>query len=194
MLQAVPLIEVLPGTTYAVYEAHRSTSAPAPAAAPAAPSEARLPTPVNDSPLASPAFEDPRFAFGVERCYVVRTVDTFGAGQIVASEPSTPACVTPKDTFPPAAPRGLQAVAGDKAISLIWEPNAEADLAGYLVLRAIAPGGTLERLTPGPIRETTYNDATVSPGVRYIYAVVAVDTAAPSNASPASNRVEVVAR
>mgnify|MGYP000474274054 CR=1 FL=1 len=45
---------------------------------------------------------------------------------------------------PPAAPTGLQAVAGDGAVSLIWEPNSESDLAGYLVLRAVAPGETYD--------------------------------------------------
>jgi hypothetical protein len=190
-LPAVPLIEVLPGSTYDVYE----VDAPAAAAGTASTSEpVRMPAPVNDAPLAACAFEDPRFAFGVERCYVVRTVDSFSPTLTVSSEASPAACVTPRDTFPPAAPKGLQAVAGNGAVSLIWEPNTEADLAGYLVLRSTAPTATFERLTREPIRETTYNDTTVKSGVRYRYAVVAIDNAVPFNTSPASNAVEVVAR
>jgi hypothetical protein len=192
VLPSVPRVEILPGSTYNVYEVDRARVAPA--AAPSTASVAHMPTPVNEQPLTAPAFEDPRFAFGVERCYVIRTVDTFGSRQTVESEPSAAVCVTPRDTFPPAAPKGLQAVPGDGAISLSWDPNAGADLAGYLVLRAIAPGGTLERLTPEPIPGTTYSDTTAKSGVRYIYAVVAVDTAVPPNASAASNKVEVVAR
>jgi hypothetical protein len=188
------LVEALPGSAYNVYEVDRASGASAEAAAPSPTAATRMPTPVNDKPLTVPAFEDARFAFGVERCYTVRTVDTFGPRQTVESEPSAIACVTPRDTFPPAAPAGLQAVAGEGAVSLIWEPNAEADLAGYLVLRAIAPGETFDRLTPEPIRETTYSDTTAKPGVRYIYSVVAVDTVVPPNASAASNKVEVVAR
>ena len=68
------------------------------------------------------------------------------------------------------------------------------DLDGYLVLRGDAPGDTLLPLTPQPIKDASYRDATVKPGVRYVYAVVAVDTAAPRNQSPPSAREEVTAR
>ena len=110
------------------------------------------------------------------------------------SAPSSPACLTPLDKFPPAAPKGLRAVAEDNAISLVWEQNTEADLGGYLVLRAEAPDGTLLPLTKQPIKDANYRDATVKPGVRYVYAVVAVDTATPMNTSAPSTREEVTAR
>jgi hypothetical protein len=177
-----------------VYEVDRAkTAAAASGPAPTTPS-VPWPTPLHDQPLAEPVFDDTRLTFGVERCYVVRTVDAYGTAGAVESEPSALACVTPRDTFPPAAPRGLQAVAGDGAVSLIWEPAAEPDLAGYLVLRGVAPDGALERLTQAPIAETTYSDATAKPGVRYVYAVVAVDTAVPANTSALSNKAEVIAR
>jgi fibronectin type 3 domain-containing protein len=85
-------------------------------------------------------------------------------------------------------------VAAEGAISLIWDPNTEKDLDGYLVLRGEATGEKLQPLTPGPIHETTYRDASVRPGVRYFYAVVAVDRATPPNQSAISARVEEVAR
>jgi hypothetical protein len=107
---------------------------------------------------------------------------------------SEPGCVTPVDTFPPAAPQRLAAISGVDVINLIWEANAEPDLAGYLVLRWTAPGGTLQALTPAPIRETTYRDQSVRPGERYVYAVVAVDSATPQNVSGQSNRVEESSR
>ncbi|MEZ5289340.1 MAG: hypothetical protein R2712_31980, partial [Vicinamibacterales bacterium] len=131
--------------------------------------------------------------FGERRCFVVRAVDTI-AGQAVLGAASEPGCVTPTDTFPPAPPRQLAAIAGIGVINLIWEPNTEADLAGYLVLRGAAPGDTLQAITPAPIRETTYRDQAVEPGVRYIYAVVAVDNATPPNLSGQSNRVEETSR
>jgi hypothetical protein len=194
VLQSVPRIEVLPGSTYNVYEIDRARAAAAARGTRATAAPGTLPAPANDAPIGGSSFEDMRFAFGAERCYVVRTVDTFRPGEAVESEPSPVACVTPKDIFPPAAPRGLQAVAGDGAVSLIWEPNAEADLAGYIVLRGVAPGGALERLTPEPIQTTTYSDALAKPGMRYVYAVVAVDTAVPPNQSARSNTAEVLAR
>jgi hypothetical protein len=152
-----------------------------------------MPRPLNPQPLGVLTFTDPRMSFGVERCYAVRTVEV--AGQVtMESAPSPPACVTPRDTFAPAAPRGLAAVGGEGAINLIWEPNAEADLAGYVVLRGEVGGGALAPLVETPIAETTYRDATVRPGVRYVYAVVAVDKATPGNVSGESNRVEETAR
>lgn len=149
--------------------------------------------PINPAPIAKTAFEDAIATFGGERCYMVRSVILAGTVGI-EGEPSAQQCVTPRDTFPPAAPKGLAGVPTPGQISLIWDPNAERDLAGYLVLRGEAPEGALQPLTPAPIRETSFRDATVKPGVRYIYVVVAVDTATPPNTSAQSARVEETAR
>ena len=109
--------------------------------------------------------------------------------------PASPeACVTPVDTFPPAAPRSLAAIAGGGVINLIWDANTEPDLAGYIVLRGEAPGDRLLPLTPAPIRETTFRDTSVQVGTRYVYAIVAVDSANPPNRSPESARTEETAR
>lgn len=149
------------------------------------------PSPLNAAPLAEAPFEDARLAFGTTRCYRVTAVAPAGALRL-ESAPSPAACVTPVDTFPPPAPAGVSAVAGPGTISLIWDAVERPDLAGYLVLRGDAAGGTLQALTPEPIQETTFRDAAVQPGVRYVYAVVAVDTA--KNLSPQSARVEETAR
>lgn len=149
--------------------------------------------PRNPAPLAATAFEMPGPGFGRARCYEVRMVEVVGP-MTIESDASPATCVTPVDTFPPAAPTGLALVGSEGAINLIWEPNAEADLAGYLVLRGEFPGERLEAITPEPIRQTTYRDADVRPGVRYVYAIVAVDTATPANVSAESARLEETAR
>jgi hypothetical protein len=149
--------------------------------------------PLNPAPLTAPEFERQGVVFGTEQCFVVRTVQMMGAVALESS-PSERVCTTPSDQFPPAAPRGLSAVAGTGVISLIWDANTEPDLAGYIVLRGEAPGDTLQPLTPAAIRETTFRDTTVKPGVRYVYAIVAVDTAKPPNTSAQSARVEETAR
>jgi len=100
--------------------------------------------------------------------------------------------VTPKDTFPPAAPKGLAAVASPGVINLIWDANHEADLAGYLILRGEAPGDTLQPLVKDPIKETRYADRTAQPNTRYVYVIVAVDKT--GNRSAPSNRVDEAAR
>ena len=89
------------------------------------------------------------------------------------SDASPPICVTPVDVFPPAAPAGLAAVPSEGGISLIWEPNAELDLGGYLVLRREAGDATLRQLTDRPIAEARYRDTDVKAGTRYIYSVAA---------------------
>jgi hypothetical protein len=149
--------------------------------------------PINNSALTAPTFEHTGVAFGQEQCYRVRSL-ALVEGVSLEGEPSAPHCVTPRDEFPPAAPRGLAAVPTAGQISLIWDANTEKDLAGYLVLRGDAPDGPLTAITPAPIRETSYRDETVKPGMRYSYAVVAVDTAPTPNMSPQSARVEETAR
>jgi hypothetical protein len=149
--------------------------------------------PLNPSPLTTPSLEIANESYGTEHCYVVRAIQTT-QNVTVESEPSAPACLTPLDKFPPVAPKNLRAVAEEGAVSLVWDANAEPDLAGYLVLRGDAAGGTLQPITPQPIKEASYRDTTVTPGVRYAYAVVAVDNAPTRNSSPQSAQESVTAR
>jgi fibronectin type 3 domain-containing protein len=122
---------------------------------------------------------------------VVTTVEKVATVPI-ESAPTPRVCVTPVDRFAPAAPSGLAVVATTGALNLIWDANHESDVAGYVVLRGEAPGDTLQPLTPEPIRETRFRDTTAQPGVRYAYAIVAVDRA--GNRSAPSARVEETAR
>lgn len=183
VLTSRPLLPAPPATQYEVFDA----------AAAAADNAALRPVPLTAAPLATPEFRVADITFGKERCFAVRAVDQI-AGTAVRGPASPRACVTPLDIYPPAAPQNLAAVAGAGTISLIWEPNSEPDLAGYIVLRGDAPGATLAPLTPSPIRETTFRDTTVRAGTRYVYAVVAVDAATPQNVSAQSARVEETGR
>jgi hypothetical protein len=183
LLPSRPLAPPPPPTRYNVYLAADAED-PGPDA-----------TPLNGTPLTEPRFVETQVRFGVEQCFVVRPVDVL-AGHDVEGPASPPACETPRDTFPPPAPSALAAVGASGVVSLIWEPVTDDALAGYLVLRGEAGDdgeeATLEALTPQPIRENTYRDTAVRPGVRYVYAVVAVDTS--GNRSEPSNRVEETPR
>jgi hypothetical protein len=151
------------------------------------------PTPVNPVPLDVMTFTDP-VELDRQRCYVVRTLRG-AAPNIIEGDASEPVCVTPTDIFPPAAPARLVAVPDEGGISLIWEPNGEGDLAGYLVLRGDATDATLQPLTPAPIVEPRFRDTHVTAGKKYVYAVVAVDAHLPvQNVSAESDRVEEIAR
>lgn len=153
----------------------------------------KLPVPLTPAPVVGPPFAVPGVVFGVERCFEVRPVDqVFGSVVIGPASPRT--CLTPIDTFPPVAPTALAAIAAPGVISLLWNPNTEPDLAGYIVLRGEAPGATLQALNTEPVTANTYRDETVRPGTRYVYVVVAVDNAVPQNVSPQSNRAEETAR
>ena len=89
------------------------------------------------TPVSEPRFVDPStIEWEKERCYEVRTVATL-EGVRIESVASPSRCVTLHDTFAPASPEGLVSVASEGAVSLIWTPNREPDLAGYVVLRAL---------------------------------------------------------
>jgi hypothetical protein len=186
------LLTTLPNTiyTYAVYEVAPPNFTPPKQEGGAVPP---FPNRLSPAPTGTTTFRDDRFEVGLERCYAVSTVATT-SGVSVESPMSKPACVKAVDTFPPSAPTKLEAVASEGAISLIWEASPEPDVAGYLVLRGEAGSGQLAPLFKAPIKETTYRDVRVKPGVRYMYAVVAVDSATPHNVSQQSHHVEETAR
>ncbi|MEO8257423.1 MAG: fibronectin type III domain-containing protein [Acidobacteriota bacterium] len=145
---------------------------------------------LTDEAVAEPLYRDPRVEWGATRCYTVRTFETI-TGLTLQSDAAPPACVTLVDTFPPPAPQELQTVASEGAIDLIWEPSAEKDVTGYVVLRGTAPGGQLEEIKRLSAGETTFTDP-VKAGVQYEYAVQAIDRA--GNVSPMSNRQGDAAR
>jgi hypothetical protein len=180
LLESRPLGPVRPPTRYHVYAADANGT----------PSSA---APLTAEPVAAPAFDVGPVAFDVERCFVVRGVDTFD-GVAVEGPASAPGCVTARDTFPPPAPAALEAVGGAGVISLIWEGVEVPDLAGYLVLRGEAGSEPATLLTPAPITARSFEDREVTAGSRYVYVVVAVDSATPANRSAPSNRAEETAR
>lgn len=179
-------------TTYNVYR----RIAPDPLELPSlddAPPRARAPVPVNPAPLATLTFTEPVTPDERERCYTVRAVRGVPPA-VVEGNAAPPACITPIDVFAPATPTGLAPIPSANAISLIWEPGTEDDLAGYLVLRGEAGGDTLARLTREPILEARFIDDTVTPGVRYVYHVIAVDSRLPLPNASAPAIIEETAR
>jgi hypothetical protein len=142
------------------------------------------------APVDALEYEDARIEWGATRCYAVRAVEAAG-GSTLESEASEPRCEKLVDRFPPAVPKGVNAVASDGAINLIWETNTEPDIAGYYVLRGQS-AAHLERITDMPIPDASFLDSGVQRGVRFVYAVVAVDKA--GNQSAPSHPVEETAR
>jgi hypothetical protein len=94
---------------------------------------------------------------------------------------SEPIRVEAIDTFPPAVPTGLAAVATaansttGASIDLSWLPITETDLAGYAVYRREGSGEWQRISPPQPFIGPAFHDAQVQPGHTYRYAVTAVD-------------------
>jgi hypothetical protein len=148
------------------------------------------PVRLSKTPLGDPTFTDPRVVFGEERCYAVRAVEILNDLEI-ESDAAPAVCETLRDTFPPSAPANLQSSPQEGAVTLIWDPNTDKDLDGYIVLRGTS-AATLEPITTAPIQVTQYRDEHLEVGVRFVYAVKAVDKS--GNVSSASNTVEEAAR
>lgn len=148
--------------------------------------------PLQAARLTTGKFTQP-VVFGKRLCLVVRAIA--GTAPVsIESAPGAEICVTPADTFPPPAPSGLVALASPGAISLTWDAVTASDLGGYIVLRGEGSGDRLQPLMTEPVTGTSFNDQTTKAGVRYFYAVVAVDKATPANRSKTSNSVEETGR
>jgi hypothetical protein len=125
----------------------------------------------------------------------VRTASLGGHTLELRSAVSPPVTVAMRDTFPPPAPSGLEAVPGgataaDRSIDLSWTPDTDADLAGYFVYRQEVDlqgqvTGTVTRLNITPVVGPAYRDQTALAGHRYAYRVTAVDTAGNESAPSA---------
>ena len=114
------------------------------------------------------------------RAQRVTQVDVDGKTLELAGEWSTPLRVQMSDIFPPATPTGLAAVGsqasnGETSIDLSWQPNSEADVAGYIVYRSEGAAGW-QRISPAePVAGPAFHDTRVVAGHTYTYAVSAID-------------------
>ena len=176
---------------YRVYRAEieaGETSAPQDAA------KAKLGAPLAlEGPSTTNEFRDSHFEFGTAYLYTVRTVAQFGA-DLVESADSSPVAVTPRDTFPPAAPTGLEVsvipVTNETPayVELSWAISPEGDLGGYFVYRSSLEDTQGERISTEILPTPTFRDNSVMPGNRYYYRVSAVDRS--GNESPTSSAVQ----
>jgi hypothetical protein len=137
---------------------------------------------------------DGNIDYGKTYGYAVRSVVSAG-GNLLESGDSAVAVVTPKDTFPPAAPQGLVAAVlprenGTATVDLSWAIGTEPDLAGYRVYRSEQEGVRGQLLTPELLATPAYRDTGVPSGKRYWYTVTAVDRAGNESAPSAQQVVE----
>jgi len=127
-----------------------------------------------DSPYLDRAAE-----YGNEYRYAVQLAQ--GSAE---SEVSEFQAIDYRDTFPPAPPERLSAIAGVGSIELAWERPPADDLAEYRVYRDGRP--LAQKLVAA-----TYSDKAVEAGKSYRYEVTAVDTKGNESARSAAQEAKL---
>ena len=113
-------------------------------------------------------FVDSSAPWETEIHYRVRSQVGEGMGA-VESAPSAEIAITPIDTFPPAPPRLLRAVAAGESVELTWAVSPEEDIAGYIVER------DGEALHPDLLQSPSFSDTAPRVDAASEYRVRAVD-------------------
>lgn len=128
-----------------------------------------------------------RYRYVLER---VAILELSGRSAEVQGMPSEAIEISTNDTFPPAVPQGLAAVADTAAgaIDLSWSPDSDSDLAGYRVYRRDVHAGLPAQRIASLNLETSFRDTGVEGGHTYAYSVSAIDQS--GNESKASPEVE----
>jgi fibronectin type 3 domain-containing protein len=107
---------------------------------------------------------------------------------IAESVRSLPATVVASDTFAPAAPGSLTAVAGVSSAELTWDRNNETDLGSYRVYRKQGDGPF--DVVADAVEGVSYTDRQVQAGTLYTYQITALDRS--GNESRPSSAVSVM--
>lgn len=149
-----------------------------------------LETPVNEAPIDDRVFRD-RPPYGEHR-YFVTAVSEMDR-QRSESDPLEIGPVDFVDLEDPPAPANVVTLAEERAIRVVWDAVEAPDFAGYMVYRE-TPRGTVT-LTSEPIKQTSFRDTKLEPGVTYVYWVTTVDTAAnesgPTKSDPVLSPMQI---
>jgi len=144
------------------------------------------------------SFRDLQVDFGTTYLYSVRSISQY-PGVTLESSDSKLIAVTPRDTFPPAAPQGLVVVLvpgqGQMPahLEISWAISPETDIAGYNVYRSEQDGMPGTRLNSDLLLTPAFRDMNAGPGRHYVYTATAVDRAGNESqaSAPASGSVPV---
>ena len=152
-------------------------------AAAANPAEAKLAAPLALLGVTpSPSYRDTQFEFDRTYIYSLRSVSQYEAAAVESAD-SRLFVLTPRDTFPPAAPQNLLAVAVPTTpqvpahLEFSWEISPEPDVVGYNIYRGEPGAAAKQKLNPALLLTPAFRDMSAVPGRVYSYEVTAVDRA-----------------
>lgn len=135
-------------------------------------------------------YVDRQVTNGQKYLYKVQTLTTYKK-ETSEGRVSQEVAVTPIDLTPPPTPTGVTAVKTDEGIKIFWDKGEAGDIAEYRVYRRAANKDSYELLAKVEPRFTLYVDAKAAEGVRYYYAITAVDNAPTANESQKSREATV---
>lgn len=141
-------------------------------------------------PQKGTSFVDRQVTNGRKYFYAVQTMTTY-KDALAEGGVSKEVEVTPVDLTPPQTPTGVVAVQTGEGIKIFWDKSESAEIGEYRVYRRAADKDSYELLAKVEPPHTLYLDATAVEGVRYYYAVTAVDQAASANESQKSREATV---
>ena len=139
--------------------------------------------PVNSELISGTQYADKNFQFGNSYRYIVRAVSLGTGGAQVESLNSNAVQITPRDTFPPAAPERPSIAApepGSARLAIFFAANKETDIEGYNIYRSTDPNlpkQSWTMLNQSLLTRTTFTDDKVESGKTYYYYIIAVDKA-----------------
>ena len=161
-------------------------------------------------PISTTQFLDSSFEWGKTYIYHATVVSIIKTGpcsnggkaaecktEYVEGDDNPDVSLFAHDIFPPATPTGLQVVFGGfidhPIMDLVWNPDTDADLAGYNIYRQEHSEGW-SKINSELAKTPAYHDSTVEAGKTYTYSVSAVDLRGNQSAQSSSAHETVPAQ
>jgi hypothetical protein len=126
----------------------------------------RTDIPAESETVSGTRYEDSQYMEGKTLTYTVTAIRRI-SGAAVAGVGGEPYTLTVKDTTPPQVPGNLDIKLSDSVAYLTWDPNEEADLAGYHVFRSDRADGPFAPVSDKIVTGVSFSDPSYRPGVYY---------------------------
>jgi len=137
------------------------------------------------APVPATEYVDTRLRNGSKYIYAVRSMMEL-KGELVGGDTSREVEATPIDLRPPEVPTGVTVVRTDVGVKVFWDRNNSTEIGGYRVYRRALNRPDFQMIGEVNPEYTLFVDTKAASGVRYAYAVTAIDRAEPPNESDKS--------